>query len=198
LFAERVDAVDQRVVLRRNGTMRNFLLQLAGRAVVLSAIGLVAVGLSGGVAAAFGGVAGASFVAGDPPGATYSGARCAEFHEYVPHATSCEQAATEHHFGEVVLYRVAAGIAGLAAVCACALLRRRRPALFATDRLPRGFDDTVAATAFGLAGVALAAYGADQAVLGHNGAGAWLSGGIVAIIAAAAYSVRFVRRAIAD
>src|SRR4051812_29866084 len=131
--------------------MRELLRQLFGRAVVLGAIGLVAVGFSGVVAAAAGSAMGASWVAGDPPSVHYSAARCADFREYAPHAATCEQAATVHHLQEVVDYRIAAGLVGAAVLAACAYVRRRSPRWLSTDRLPVAFDATVAAVVFGAA-----------------------------------------------
>ena len=174
--------------------MRGLLVQLIGRAIVLGAIALVAIGISGGVAAVFGMTAGKGFVAGDPPSVIYSAARCADFVEYAPHAHSCEQAATEHHYEEVVGYRMAAGVLGFLVLGATSLVRRRRPELFTSDRLPVAFDDTVAATAFAVVGFGLLATGVDQVALGNRGAGGWLSGGVVAVLAAIAFGTRFLRR----
>jgi hypothetical protein len=81
-------------------------------AVVLGAVGLVAIGASGLVAELLGRLFGAGFVAGDLPGVTYTGQRCAQYLEYFPNAGGCEQAATLHHWGEVVEYRVAVGVVG--------------------------------------------------------------------------------------
>ena len=171
--------------------MRLLLRQLFTTAVRLGAIGLLAVGLSGGVAFLFGTVGSTSFVSGDAPNVRYTAARCAEYHEYEPHARTCEQAATEHHFGEVVGYRVAAGVFGGAVLAALALARRRRPAWFSSDRLPLAFDATVGALVFGGAAISLLAFGIDQAALGNNGAGFFLSGGVVAAPAAAWFALRF-------
>jgi hypothetical protein len=174
--------------------MRGLLLQLTGRAIGLGAIALVAIGLSGVVAGVFGVAAGKSFVAGDPPSVTYTPARCADFFEYAPHARTCEQAATAHHYDEVVGYRMAAGVLGVVILGGSALVRRRRPALFNADRLPAAFDETVAATAFAIASFGLLAIGVDQLALGDNGAGGWLSGGLVAVLAAIASGTRFLVR----
>jgi hypothetical protein len=173
--------------------MRIIFRQLFACAARLGTIGLVVVGVSGGVAAGLGAVAGRAFVAGDPPGVTYTPSRCAEFHEYAPHARTCEAAAVVHHFGEVVTYRLGAGILGLVLFGVLVLARRRYAYLLAEDRLPLAFEDTVGATVFGLAGVALFGFGLDQVALKHDGAGFFLSGGIVAAVAAAAFAVRFVR-----
>lgn len=178
----------------RNRVMRGLLVQLIGRAIVLGAIGPVAIGVSSGVAAAFGITVGKAFVAGDQPGVTYSRARCADFFEYSPHARSCEQAATEHHYGEVVEYRVAAGVFGLVILGASEVVRRRRPEVFGTDCLPVAFGDTVAATAFTVGGIGLIANGIDLLALGNNGDGNWLSSGIVASLAAIGFGTRFLHR----
>ena len=171
--------------------MRTLLRQLFGSTVRLGAIGLVAIGLSGGVALLLGTFVGTSFVAGDAPTVRYTAARCAEYREYEPHARSCEQAATAHHFGEVVEYRVAAGVLGGMVLAGVATLRRRRPNLLAADRLPVAFDETVAATLFGTGAIWLLGFGIDQAALGNNGAGFFLSGGIVAALATAWFAARF-------
>jgi hypothetical protein len=86
--------------------------ELAQVAVVLGAVGLVAIGASGLVAELLGRLFGAGFVAGDLPGVTYTRQRCAQYLEYFPNAGGCEQAATLHHWGEVVEYRVAVGVVG--------------------------------------------------------------------------------------
>lgn len=173
-------------------------MQLIGRAVILGAVALVAIGVSGGVAAVFGVLGGRTFVSGDPPGTHYSAARCADYLEYAPHAATCEQAATEHHYGEVVGYRLAVGVLGLFALGLVSLARRRRPNLVATDHLPVAFDDTVGAIAFGGAALVLLGNGVDQLVLGNDGAGGWLSGGLVALVAAVWFAARFLQRVSVD
>jgi hypothetical protein len=174
-------------------TMPEFGRQLFGRCLVLGALGLVAVGVSGLVAAAAGRAFGESWVAGDPPTVHYSAADCADYMEYAPRARSCEQAATVHHFSEVVDYRVAAGLVGALVFGACAVGSRRRERWFRIDRLPPAFDATVAAVLFGAAGVWLSGYGIDQQVLGYRGAGLYLSGAVVALVGAALASIRFAR-----
>jgi hypothetical protein len=177
--------------------MRNIFRQLLACATRLGAIGLVTVGASGAVAALLGTVAGKAFVSGDPRGVTYTVARCAEFHEYAPGARTCEQAATVHHFGEVIGYRLAAGVLGLFVVAVLVVARRRYAHLLDQDCLPVAFEDTVGATLFGAAAVALLGSGLDQIALGNDGAGFWLSAGIVAATAATAFAMRWFRRLVA-
>jgi heme A synthase len=173
--------------------MRELLRQLLGRFVLLGAVGLLAVGLSGVLAAGAGMAFGKSWVAGDPPTVHYSASRCSDFLEYAPHARSCELAATDHHFVEVVDDRIAAGLLGLVVLGACVFLARRRARLFRSDRLPVAFDSTVAAVMFGASAAWLLGYGLDQQRLGYHGAGFYLSGGVVALAAAALASARFLR-----
>ena len=88
-------------------------------------------------------------------------------------------------------YRIIVGVFGGIAVAAYLFVRRRRPSLLRADLLPAAFAETVAAVAFGLAGVGLVAYGVDQVALGYHGAGFFLSGGVIATAAACAAAVRF-------
>ena len=165
-----------------NGVVVQFVMAM----VLIGGIGLAAIGASAGVAGAMGTVAGKSFVAGDMPGVTYTAARCADFLEYFPHAGSCEAAATDHHYDEVLSYRAAAGVLGLVVLAGYAVVRRRRPRL--VGMLPEGFVATIGATVFGAAGVVLVIDGAGRAITGMDGAGNTLSGGLVAVVVAAAYA----------
>src|SRR5436190_11734868 len=66
---------------------RATLTQLVMAMLLLGSIGMIAIGVSGLVAAGMGSAWGKSFVAGDPPGITYTAARCADFFEYHPRPT---------------------------------------------------------------------------------------------------------------
>ena len=61
-------------------------------------VGMIAIGASGLIAWAMGGIFGRTFVSGDLPGVTYTPARCADLFEYAPGAHTCAEAATFHHF----------------------------------------------------------------------------------------------------
>jgi hypothetical protein len=162
----------------------------------LAAIGLLAIGASGLVAWAMGGAFGKAFVSGDMPGMTYTAARCADLKEYAPDATSCEQAAVAHHFGETVDYRVTAGILGLIVACGYLVLRRKlhEPPEGWNATLPKGFEATVGSAVFGLAAAGLLLAGASQLALGlRAGAGAPLSGGVIALAVAIAYGLSLLR-----
>jgi hypothetical protein len=170
--------------------------ELARATVLLGAVGLVAIGVSGALAELLGRLFGPALVAGDLPGVTYTAQRCAEFLEYFPDAGGCAQAAALHHWGEVVEYRVAVGVLGLLILDGF-LLWRRRP-----DRqdprylgvLPDGFLATVATSLYGMAAVALALLSLDSLLVADgDGTGQWLSAAIVAAAMAAVYGVSLYR-----
>ena len=149
-------------------------------------LGLVAVGASGLVAEVFGRVFGPEFVAGDGPGVTYTAARCAEYLRLFPGAADCAGAAATDHWGEVVQFRVLAGVLGLLALATFGLARRRTAFGGAAWRPPRGAVAVPLGALFavggaGLTGISLMqlAYG-DRDMLGAN-----LSAGIVALAASA-------------
>jgi hypothetical protein len=171
--------------------------ELARTAVRLGAIALVAVGVSGLVAELFGRVFGARFVSGDLPGTSDTPARCAYFLEYFPRAGSCAHAAELHHWGEVVEYRVAAGVLGLLVLAGYALWQRRRQPRH-VGVLPDGFAATVATALYGVAGAGLLLLSLDAYVVaGGAGSGQWLSGAIVALAMAAGYAVPLSRTLLA-
>lgn len=161
---------------------------LVRAAIGLTSVGMIAVGISGLLAEAFGAAFGLRFVAGDPSGVTYTKTRCAEFFGYAHDARTCVEAATTHHFGEVVEYRVAAGVLGLIGLGVWWLLRRRadRPGV-----LPEAFMTTVATALFTVAAAALLLESAGQALIGgeSNGVGALLSAGLVSALAAVVFGV---------
>ncbi len=163
----------------------------------LAAVGLLAIGVSGLLAGGMGLLFGKRFVAGDPPGITYTTARCADFFEYAPGASTCEEAGTEHHFSEVVDYRVAAGVLGLVVLGSYAWWRRRsraRGEAAPTDALPAGFTATVATALFGLTSVLLLGQTLNQIVVHETaGVGGYLSAAPVSLIVAAAFALSLYR-----
>jgi hypothetical protein len=154
--------------------------QLVDSLVGLAGIGLAGIGASGVVAYGLGVAFGKTFVAGDPAGVTYTPARCRDFFEYAPHARNCEQAAVIHHYGEIVGYRLAAGLVGLVALGALWVIRRR--AGVGRDLLPDGFAATIGLSLTGIAAALLLASGFAAVAFEHgHGAGGALSGGIVSL-----------------
>jgi hypothetical protein len=164
----------------------------------LVVIGLVAIGASGAVAAGLGALFGRSFVAGDLPGVTYTRERCADFLEYEPGAPTCEQAAAAHHFGEVVTYRLAAGVLGVLLFLPYLWVRRRFREIDQSG-LPRGFEATVGVSIFGIAAAGLLASSLDGFFAGGSaGVGEYLSGAIVAAAVAAVYGLSLYRTLLAS
>jgi hypothetical protein len=157
--------------------------------VFLIAVGLIAIGISGLFAAVGDAALGHRFVA-DELDRSYSAARCTELREYAPHARTCLDAAAVHHASEIVDYRVAAGVLGLLVLGVWAALRRRDRGL----PPPPVLVPAVGVTAFGLAAGALVVLSADSLVLDgvRGGAGAWLSGAIVAMAVASGFGHRLV------
>ena len=175
----------------RDRHLRPVAFELTLAAARLTAIGLIAIGVSGVLAYGMGRVLGRGFVSGDAPGVTYTAARCRDLVEYVPHARTCSQAATIHHFGEVVWYRLAAGAGGVLLFVAAGRVRHRRSGGML---VPETFVATVAAVAFGVSGMWLLGQGIDLAVLSTNsGGGGYLSGAIVALACAAWFTVPVIK-----
>lgn len=133
-------------------------------AALLGATVLIAAGLGSLASAGLGALAGRSYVAGDPPGAAYTPARCTDFFEYYPGAADCEAAATAHHFDERISYGAAALALGLLAGAAHLALRRRFVRGESPRSLARRAFAVLGMVGFGAAGLVLAAYGALGAI----------------------------------
>ena len=162
--------------------LRAFLRPLVG----LAAVGAIAVGVSGAISELFGRIWGAGFVAGDLPGVAYTAARCAVLQ--APYAgLDCAQAAAEHHWGEVVEYRVVFGVLGLVLLLVWRLLPHEA-------QLPAGLAPSLAAAAFLLAAAATGVQALNAAVQGWQGTGAWLSAVVVALPLAVVFAVAALRR----
>jgi hypothetical protein len=162
-----------------------------GEAVMLFVIiGLLAIGLSGVVAYGMGRAYGRPFVSGDRPGISYSHARCTDYLEYEPRARDCERAATLHHFGETVGYRMDAGVLGLILLVGYTIFRRReRPRRVLRIELTAW----VATVSFGVAALSLLGQSIVWLSGGSSlGVGAPLSAGIVSAAAAIAAAVSLV------
>jgi hypothetical protein len=158
----------------------------------LAIAGLIAIGISGVVAGIFGSTFGRSFVAGDSPGVTYTPARCADYFEYSAGAKTCEEAATWHHYGETIQYRLGAGLLGVFLLVAYSFARRKLRA--DPDFLPPGFEETIGTTMYGVAASYLLATSLAGAVLRETaGIGALLSAGVVAAVMALVYGIALYR-----
>jgi hypothetical protein len=167
---------------------------LALALLLLTAVGLVAIGVSGLLAGALGRVAGKDFISGDAPGVTYTGARCADYLEYHPEAADCAAAATAHHFDEVVTYRAAAGALGLLVLAGWYAARWRLRRAGERSTLPATFTTTAGAAVFGAGAVFLLGLSLPALVVGGSeGAGALLTGGVVALGVCLVYAVVLLR-----
>jgi hypothetical protein len=173
-----------------SGLVASVVLSLA----LMAGIGMVAVGVSGGVAAAMGGVAGKAYVAGDAPGVTYTPERCAEYQRLRPEATTCTGAAVAHHFDEVVGYRLDAGVLGLLIIAGWYVARRRRLQADRTAGLPSSYLYIAGTVLFGAAAAGLTGLGALGSISGGtSGAGDPLSGGLVSAVVAAGFALAMLR-----
>jgi len=160
----------------------------------LGAIGALAVGVSGIAAAGLRALGGASFIADTRPSGTLTASDCARWLSLYPGARSCHQAAVADWAVETVVYRLALGVLGVAALAAFVVLRRRWTRAGRWTSLPSTVVDTIAVTLFGAGGVWLAGLGVDAVVVasGH-GAGQWLSAAPVALAAASVFGIRLWR-----
>ncbi|WP_336854412.1 permease prefix domain 1-containing protein [Sinomonas albida] len=147
----------------------------------LAAVGAIAVGLSGALSELFGRIWGAGFVSGDLPGVAYTAARCAVLQAPYP-GLDCAQAAAEHHWGEVVEYRVVLGVLGLVLLLVWRFLPRETP-------LPAGLAPALAGAAFLLAAAATGFQALNAAVQGWQGTGAWLSAAVISFPLAVVFAV---------
>ncbi len=161
----------------------------------LGAWGAVAVGASGVLAGALR-LAGATnqSLAGPWPRSGTTASDCARWVGMYPHAGSCARAALADWANEIVAYRLALGIIGLAALACLWLARRHWLPAHRWAPLPPTVVDTIATTVFGMSGVWLAGLGVDAwAVSAGDGSGQWLSAAPVALVAAAVFGARLLR-----
>lgn len=155
----------------------------AGQALLcLAALALVAIGVSGGVAALMNAAGGAHFVGALP--ATYSRSVCSSYLHLHPSATSCQQAAMLETAQDAVALRVLTGAVGIVILGAALAWRRQ---LRGRGVRIAGIDEAaagVAAVGFGGAAVLLLGQAVDLAVQhGSGGVGWYLSGGVIALAA---------------
>jgi hypothetical protein len=161
----------------------------------LGAWGAIAVGASGLVAGALR-LAGATnqALAGPWPRSGTTASDCARWIGLYPHAGSCAQAAMADWANEIVAYRVALGVLGLAALACLWLAQRRWLPAHRWAPLPSTVVDTLATTIFSASGIWLAALGVDAWVVsGGHGSGQWLSAAPVALVGAAVFGTRLLR-----
>lgn len=185
------------------------LLEIGVRSLGVVGVGLLSIGVSGLVAVAFALAWGPGFVgaaitprdhaelihrlAGDPtaerPGAVATSERCANYRLLEPDAADCSDAAVLHHYRELVGLRADAGILGLLVLGLYAATRRWYPRGSGIRLLPDALTPGAAAVLFGVAGGALLLSGTLPFLFGEpDGAGALLSGGLVAVVVGLVYA----------
>ncbi len=161
----------------------------------LGAVGLLAVGASGLVAAAMNQILGRAFVAAVTPGIRLPAADCRYWLHNWPGAHRCAQAYLLESSSDAVSLRVGAGLLGLLLLGGYYLARRRG---WSPGVLPDAFTPTIAVSLFGMAGLGLAWLAAMRggglvALGGITGPGFYLSGALVALAMAAGYGVKLHR-----
>lgn len=148
--------------------------------VLLSGIGLVAVGVSGILAAVFNLLAGRRFV-GALPG-KYGATSCHHFLALRPGAPTCSAAAILENSDDAVALRVLAGALGLLLLALAWWARRYLTSDPSFRRALRSAVAATAALAFGLAATLLLGTSAATAIHhGSDGVGWSLSGGLVSL-----------------
>jgi len=163
--------------------------QVAASGLLLGAIGGLAVGVSGIVTAILGAIGGSTFIVHISSSTRLAPSDCARWLANDPGAHSCYQAALSDWAGEVVGFRLVAGVLGAVALAAYFLVRRR----FAHELLPAAVVDTIAVTLFGVSGAWMLGLGVDWLLVGGNGAGQWLGAAPVALALAVFYGFRLLR-----
>lgn len=149
----------------------------AWAALALAGLGLIAVGVSGALAALFNAVAGPNFVGGLPQ--SYPATTCAYYLSIHPGATTCAQAAMWENSHDAVALRLLAGVAGALLAAAAMGWRRLTPGDAASIALRDGAVGATAAAAFAIAAALLVALSADVAIQhGSGGVGFYLTGGL--------------------
>jgi hypothetical protein len=158
----------------------------------LGALGLLAVGASGLVAAVMNVTLGRSFVGAAPSGTTYPASACRYWLSIWPGAHTCARAAMLENSSDAVSLRVAAGMLGLVLLAGYVLARRYQPERYLGGEVltVRFFPRLAAACSLAIAaGLTLATVFGFS--LGNPaGPGSYLSGAVAALAVAAGYAVR--------
>jgi hypothetical protein len=169
---------------------------LAVAAVRMVAVGLGAVAVAAVAARALAAVTSTHFVFGTPAGATFSTAKCRHFLDVHSTASSCARAATLENAGDATILHLGGAIIGLFALGLIFLVARRLRSVASATRtaVPTGIVPAIGAAVFGTVGIALVGAGLSNAmVAGLWGRGLWYVEGVIALVVAAGYAVRFGR-----
>jgi hypothetical protein len=162
---------------------------LVQQLVALAIVGMISIGISGLVAYVMIAAAGKTFVFGAAPGRTYGASDCTHWLAVQPQAHTCAQAALAESVGDGLLQRLAVGVLGLIVLTGF-WAARRRIGTGLRQSLTSPFAALVGTGAFGSAAGFLIGLAIDSArTQSGRGAGQWLSGGIVALVAAAIFGI---------
>jgi MYXO-CTERM domain-containing protein len=146
--------------------------ETAETAVRLGAVGMVAVGFAGVGARVLASATSTHAVFGLPTDASPSAAQCTHWLAVHPAATSCRAAAAMEASSDQTSGMLAVGLLGLLLLVVLTAWRRRRPR--AASLLPAVLAPTVAATAFGAAGLGLVTLaGSNAMIFATWGRGLW-------------------------
>jgi hypothetical protein len=160
-------------------------------ALKLGWIGLFSVAASGFVALAMNRLFGVSFVGGAPAGPKFSPAKCQYWLSMWPGAHTCAQAAMLESSSDAVSLRVLGGGIGGTALLAVYLLALMYWRKGRSRVLPGGFFPLAAAGVFAVGALALVVCTFTGGPLGAPaGPGSYLSGALVALAMAVAFSAR--------
>ncbi len=169
--------------------------QVAVTGLFLGAIGAVAVGISGLVAAVIRWFEGSRALVDWPAGGTPAPSDCARWLRLDPHALDCRTAAVSDWANETVAYRIILGLMGALVLLGLHVYFRRRGSVGRAAMLPPLVRDTVAATLFAAAGAGTLVLGVDAIVTSSGfGSGQWLSAAPVALLLAGFYAFKVTRR----
>ena len=168
--------------------------QIVGSALLLGAIGALAIGVSGVLAAVVRAVGGNYALVDVNPGQVLPAARCAQWLALDPGAASCRDAAVSDWAAETVFYPIALGLLGAVALALFYWLSQRAPRRFEVATLPRVVMDAIAVTAFAAAAAVTVGLAVDAIVV-SSGAnlGQYLTQAPVALVAALVFGLRLVR-----
>lgn len=159
----------------------------------LAAVGAVAVGVSGVLVELLraAGVSGRA-LGGPAFRPMASSLSCPSWLAADPRSQTCLGPAMAVLSDRLVEPRILAGVGGLVVLVALLVFRHRKSATHvgAWEPLPALVTDSIAATAFAGAGLALLGFGASSLADGGFGAGQWLSAAPVALLAACFYGGR--------
>jgi hypothetical protein len=158
---------------------------------LIGGVGLVAVGVSGAIARALAAMRGGSFVTAPFPPGSYTRADCARWLAGNPATHNCVTAMIADHLGDIALQGYAAGIAGLLALTAYWIMRRRWHDRGTLTALPVGSAEAAGGLLALLVAIGTLGAGIDtELVQRGQGAGQQFSLAVAAVAAAMFFAIR--------